>query len=121
MIVFNLPKPPSTNRLYKRVLTAKGKRPYTKEYTNWHNRAGWEIATQRLGQAQKRIRGRYILTFTLGRCKLDIGNAEKAVSDLLQHMQVIENDKLAERIILQWGDIEGCRVELIEAPTSTAT
>jgi Holliday junction resolvase RusA-like endonuclease len=117
MIIFNLPKPPSTNRLYKRVLNAKGRRPYTKEYTDWHNRAAWAVATQRLGQ-QKRIEGRYILTFTLGRCKLDIGNAEKAVSDLLQHMGVIRNDRDAEEIRLKWGDIEGCRVELNEAPTS---
>lgn len=112
MIIFNLPRPPSTNRLYKLVLTASGERPYTKEYTDWHDRAGWEIATQRLGQTERRIAGKYVVTFTLERCKMDLDNAYKATSDLLQHMKVIDNDSCAERIVLQWGDIKGCRVEL---------
>lgn len=72
------------------------------------------------GQTERRIAGRYIVTFTLERCKLDLDNAYKACSDLLQHMQIIENDSCAERIVLQWGDIKGCRVELSEATSNSS-
>jgi len=47
---------------------------------------------------------------------LDLGNCEKAVSDALQEMRIIVNDKFAEKIVLQWGDIIGCEVTIIDCP-----
>ena len=34
----------------------------------------------------------------------DLGNLEKVVSDFLQDMKIIEDDSLAESILLEWRD-----------------
>ena len=115
MIVFTLPKPPSTNRLYKRLLVRNKaghmRRPRTKEYEKWRELAGWMIIEQRSKQ-DKKIEGNYKMTFTLEPCGLDLGNAEKACSDLLQSMGIIDNDKFAREINMRWGEVKGCRIEL---------
>ena len=46
--------------------------------------------------------------------RLDAGNVEKAVSDLLQAHEVIENDRLAQRILIERADIEGMWVMVAE-------
>jgi crossover junction endodeoxyribonuclease RusA len=33
----------------------------------------------------------------------DLGNLEKAVSDLLQHMKIIEDDCLCQKITMEWA------------------
>lgn len=62
------------------------------------------------------ITGAYILELSFGRPDKryrDLGNLEKAVSDLLVHHKIIEDDRFAERIVLQWEkDLVGCRVEV---------
>jgi crossover junction endodeoxyribonuclease RusA len=48
--------------------------------------------------------------------KRDLGNLEKAVSDILVKMGVIQDDSFIQKITLQWGKAPmGCRVELAEA------
>jgi Holliday junction resolvase RusA-like endonuclease len=48
---------------------------------------------------------------------MDLGNIEKATSDLLQSMRLIQNDLMAESITIEWGDVEGgmMNVEVEEA------
>lgn len=129
MIAFNLTLPPSVNNLFKTVSRADARgnmravRVASQAYIAWRNAASAEIMSQRVSQSPKRIGGSYEMQLTIGNHartaarghRRDLANFEKAVSDLLVHMNVIDDDHLAERILLQWGDVEGCRVELSES------
>ncbi len=100
-VSLRLPMPPSVNQLWRPT----GRRLIlTEAYKAWRRDAGWTLAQQRPG----RISGAYCLMISACRAsKLDLGNVEKAISDLLQQMRVIDNDRLAESISLKWGDHEG--------------
>jgi hypothetical protein len=61
--------------------------------------AGWRLTMQRPG----RVSGRYALTLRMPEeSGLDLDNAIKATSDLLQLHGVVRNDRLASRIVLEW-------------------
>ena len=42
----------------------------------------------------------------------DLANLEKAVSDFLVNVGVIEDDCLIESLFMEWADIEGCSVRI---------
>jgi hypothetical protein len=68
-------------------------------YKAWLIEAGYQINRQ----TPPKITGRYALTIQVSRaCQIDLGNAEKACSDLLQQHEIIENDRLAEKITSSW-------------------
>ena len=47
----------------------------------------------------------------MSRTKMDLDNSVKGISDLLQEHKVIDNDRKAERITIEWSDvIAGTRV-----------
>ncbi len=104
-----LPLPPSVNSLYRnrtKQEIANGKamgialrgRARTERYRTWARAAGNALMAAKPG----RIEGRYDLTITIGEtARLDLGNAEKALSDLLQKCGVIEDDRKANRIHLE--------------------
>jgi Holliday junction resolvase RusA-like endonuclease len=98
-----IPTPPSSNSLYAN--SENGGRFKTKEYTDWLDEAGWRLQEQRPG----RIAGRYVIEIEIPRAadnrRRDLGNREKAVSDLLVRQRVIADDNLAERIVSVWGPV----------------
>jgi Holliday junction resolvase RusA-like endonuclease len=108
---FILPMPPSSNGLF-----ANGKhggRFKTQRYCDWINEAGVEILRQR----PKKLTGPVLLTYEYqepaGKRKFDLGNREKAVTDLLvSHGIILADDNTVVREIkLKWApDVEGCRV-----------
>lgn len=110
-VALDLPKPISTNNLWKPV--KRGQHAYmvaSKEYLEWQSLAGLTLNTQRPGV----VEGPYALTITVSsKWRGDLGNAEKACSDLLQSQGVIENDKHAQEITIRRGDCEGMRVLVV--------
>ena len=100
-IEITLPMPPSANRLTRND-DMRG-RVKTPEYREWINEAGKRLLQQRPG----RIVGYYKIHFQFPRpsraIRLDLGNREKAASDLLVKHHVISDDSLAEGISLSWG------------------
>lgn len=107
-----IPTPPSVNELTRNrtseeIARAKalGKpvrgRKRTARYLTWLAGAGAMLNAQKPGK----VIGPYTLSLIVPRNKRrDVSNYEKAVSDLLQTHGVIENDKLAEWIIIGWSD-----------------
>lgn len=91
--------PPSVNRIWRRTATGMTS---SKAYESWKTAAGWEMLLAR----QPKIKGRYELGMRVqtGSTKADLGNLEKATSDLLQSMGIIENDSMSNRITLEWAD-----------------
>jgi crossover junction endodeoxyribonuclease RusA len=120
MIALDIAYPPSANRLWRQ---ARGKTILSAEYDAWMKAAHWQVLAQRPGK----ISGPYKLTLQLtrpDRRARDLGNLEKAVSDLLESVGVIPNDHLAREIHLYWtGDepIKGgaCRVTIEDLDIQT--
>lgn len=104
-ITLTLPYPVSTNRLWRAV---NGRNIKSAEYRAWEEEAGYMIVSQRPGH----IAGKFDLHLTFGRPdkrRRDLGNLEKPVSDALVRFEVIEDDCLAQKITLEWGEVEGVR------------
>lgn len=92
-----LPVPPSVNALYRH---GTGRGPVRSDaYKAWIDAAGWRLQAQRPG----RVPGAYVLLLAVPRvARMDIDNAAKAVSDLLQRHGVVDNDRDAVRVLLEW-------------------
>ena len=106
-VEIDLPMPPSVNALFANK-PGKG-RIKTKAYKAWLEEAGLILNCQRPG----RIAGRYSIHIQVRRLPKmsDLANREKATSDLLVKHGVIEDDSLAERVMIEWSDsILGARV-----------
>lgn len=98
-IGFELPWPPSSNRLWRFV---PGQRTPLKsaEYRKWLIEAG-----RRVGPVAT-IQGPYRLLLEAARPdkrRRDLGNLEKPVSDLLQSCGVVADDCNAQEITLRWA------------------
>jgi crossover junction endodeoxyribonuclease RusA len=107
-ITLAIPFPPSVNDLW--APDGKGGLRKSSRYASWLVAAGTLVNTQRPGA----IPGDYEMRLVLSsRRKIDLDNAVKATSDLLQANGVIANDRLAKRIVLEWSDeIDDARVTL---------
>jgi len=92
-----LPIPPSANALHDH---APGRPVRSGAYTAWIRDAGWRLLEQRPG----RVPGAYILLLAVPETetKADLDNLSKATSDLLQKHGVIDNDRKARRVVLDW-------------------
>ena len=111
-IILTLPYPVSVNRIWR----GSGKRVYrSPEYEAWIAQAGLQWMIQRPSQP-KTIKGSYTLRIVPNRPdkrRRDLGNLEKVVSDFLQSAGIVEDDCLAERILLEWGPAgDGVLVEV---------
>lgn len=110
MIELWLPYPPSANHIWIRARTGMRK---SAAYVAWLLEAGAEVRRQKPGK----ITGPYKISITAARPdkrKRDLGNLEKAISDLLQSCGVVRNDSDAEMISLRWatsGDGVAVRLE----------
>jgi crossover junction endodeoxyribonuclease RusA len=110
MIQFTLPMPPSTNSIWR----GKAKGVYrSAEYMRWIIVAGNMLKTYKI----KPVNPPYAVDYEFGRkvtkkgvvskIRMDVANREKALSDLLQKMGVIEDDCLINDMRLRWSaDVE---------------
>ncbi len=101
--------PPSVNVLFRNV-PGKG-RVRTKRYKDWAAASGWDC------NGKGSISGAFTISIILSRKKrrknADLDNhGTKAILDLLVTHKVIEDDCLAEKISIEWGDCEGWYAEL---------
>jgi len=83
--------PPSVNAIWR--FTKGGKMYRTREYQTWSNSEGWTVSRQMIGQ--HRFTGPVYVTLAMRRRRSnqDGDNFQKGIFDLLQHLEVIDNDK----------------------------
>jgi crossover junction endodeoxyribonuclease RusA len=108
-VALDLPRPISVNNVRRPIVLKDGRRRLanTREYEVWKTEAGLILNAQRLGC----VKGPYALTIGVNRrFKHDLGNVEKAISDLLQEHGLIENDRLAQMITIKRSDHPGVSV-----------
>ena len=101
MLKLILPFPPSVNRLWKTKKTGGMYR--SDQYASWRKHAEWALVGQTKG---KKIKGPYaleIIAVKPDKRRRDLGNLEKAVSDILQHVQIIEDDYLCQDLHMKWA------------------
>lgn len=114
-IEISVPFPPSVNALFANRQHGKGRgRIATPAYTAWRTEAALRVNVQR----PARIEGPVHLEYTLAdKSRCDLGNLEKALTDLLVSSALIEGDgpKIVRSINLAWGDVEGARVVIRRA------
>jgi Holliday junction resolvase RusA-like endonuclease len=114
VIILELPLPPSTNDLFANVsreqraaAKARGQnlpgRVRTKKYNAWIKEAGWMVKAQRQSPIKGPVQIEYHVSNT---AKADLGNLEKAATDLLVSHGMIEGDdpSIVKRIVLQWSE-----------------
>jgi len=100
MIRLILPYPPSVNRLWRASKT--GRVYNSPKYKEWRVQAMWAIKEQ---CRTLRVTGMYKMTLLAvrpDRSKRDIGNLEKAVSDVLTAAKIVEDDSLCGWIDMRW-------------------
>ena len=69
--------------------------------------AGLLWLTQKKNNKIKHIEGNYRLHITLNpphKRRIDLGNFEKVVSDLLQHLGIIEDDRFCRELLMDYGE-----------------
>ena len=106
--MITLPRPPSTNSLYKNLRKGRAK---TVAYQTWI--VAGQIAIYQ--QKPPMFRERVAVTIRVekrGKVKEDIDNRIKSVLDLLVTCHVIGDDRLVWRVTAEWADIKECEVEV---------
>lgn len=96
MIQFSLPYPPSANNLFP----GKARRFPSKAYKAWRAAAGPMVPAGH-------IDGPYTLRICLerpDRRARDLGNLEKAISDLLKEEGLIADDRFMNRLEMWWSE-----------------
>jgi Holliday junction resolvase RusA-like endonuclease len=110
---FILPFPPSSNNLF---VNGKKGRFRSPRYEAWITQAGGEIMRQRPAKYSGPVNLIYEFQEGFDNRKRDLGNLEKATTDILVLHRIIEADdgSIVRKISLAWNPtIEGVRV-LIE-------
>jgi len=107
MIRLTLPFPPSMNSLWRSV---NGRNVSSKKYRDWQALAVVELVGQTgIGRGSPHVKGPYNMTATFDRPdrrRRDLGNLEKAGTDLLVTRGIIADDCNAEQITLRWSGKE---------------
>lgn len=113
MTTFILPMPPSSNGLFANG--KNGGRFKTQRYCDWINEAGVEILRQRPAKFVGPVTLLYEVQRPKGR-RFDLGNREKALTDLLVSHRIIQadDDTIVQEIRLKWAEVEGVRVTVSE-------
>lgn len=112
-MTLNFSIPPSLNGLFPDRNNGRG-RGRSKQYEQWIHDAGWELRIQHPPQILGPVELEYI--FEEAATKADLGNLEKACTDLLVSHRVIEGDsqKIVRRINMRWGlGVKGVAVTVI--------
>jgi Holliday junction resolvase RusA-like endonuclease len=105
-VSLTLPLPPSVNGLWA---NGKSRRFRTQRYEDWINEAGLELMRQRPPKIKGPVSLTYVFAEPNGKRKMDLGNREKAATDLLVSHRIIEGDDhtVVRRINLAWGAVKG--------------
>jgi crossover junction endodeoxyribonuclease RusA len=109
---FVLPFPPSVNNLF---VNGKNGRFRSPKYESWITQAGNEILRQRPAKITGPVNLIYEFQEGQDNRKRDLGNLEKATTDLLVAHQIIEADdgSIVRKISLAWNpSIEGALVSI---------
>jgi Holliday junction resolvase RusA-like endonuclease len=112
MTVIILPMPPSVNSLWAN--SKRGGRFRTQKYDSWIMEAGVEINRQRPPKFVGPVVLKYEFQEPRAR-KFDLGNREKAATDLLVSHGIIQADDntIVRGIDLRWNpEVEGVRVTI---------
>lgn len=113
MVNIFLPYPPSVNKLWG---YGKGRVYKSVSYKAWLTEAHVAWLQQRCKFSVRRIEGPYLLRLEAtppDKRHRDIGNLEKSVSDFLQAAGIIQNDRLARRITVEWTDDTDAKVGVV--------
>jgi crossover junction endodeoxyribonuclease RusA len=108
---FLLPMPPSANGLWAN--SKSGGRFRTQNYEDWIHEAGWELKRQRPLKVAGPVQLLYEFQEASDRRKRDLGNLEKATTDLLVSHGIIEADDntIVRGIRLKWdAEVKGVRI-----------
>ncbi len=113
-VTFKLPYPPSVNCLYSNI-PGTG-RIKTRSYKAWLIEAGYTIRIAGTPRVNGPVELSYIFQDKPG--VRDLGNIEKATTDLLVSMGCIDADdsKTVRKITLEWGSEKGVIVTITPAP-----
>lgn len=120
-ITLTLPFPPSVNNLF---INKGRKRIRSPKYRAWAEEAGWTLNAQ----SPRCVPGPVTLLYEFqegqDKRKRDIGNLEKAVTDLLVAHLVIwgDDNRIVRAIDLRWStEVVGVRVTIKEVLGTTAS
>jgi Holliday junction resolvase RusA-like endonuclease len=106
-LVFDLPYPPSVNRIWRASPRAGKNVHLAPSYKAWRDEAGKMLMTTR-GWTLHKVNGLFSLDLALcppkGHPRGDLDNRIKAVLDFLQLSTVIANDKHCQLICAYWVD-----------------
>jgi crossover junction endodeoxyribonuclease RusA len=94
-----LPYPPSSNRIWRAV---NGRNIKSAVYRQWEAKCRQVVAT-----GAQTVHGPYAIAYVAQRPdnrRRDLGNLEKAASDMLQTLGVIEDDCQCQSISLKWAE-----------------
>lgn len=111
-VTFSLPYPPSVNGLWAN--SKSGGRYRTQRYDEWILEAGWELKRQHPTKLKGPVQLDYVFQDAIDKRKRDLGNLEKATTDLLVEHRIIEADDhtIVRRINLAWGPVEGVQITI---------
>ncbi len=109
---FHLPRPPSTNTLYRNVTHDERVRAWrlgnklpgrlkTERYRTWLNAAGWHVKAARLVPLKGNIKID-ILVARKDKRRRDLDNLVKPTQDLLVKHAIIEDDSLIDELHIAW-------------------
>jgi crossover junction endodeoxyribonuclease RusA len=109
-VVIALPVPPTTNNMF--FNSARAGRVKTPEYRAWIKEAGYILASQRPPQVLGKVSLLIEVAEPETKRRQDIGNREKAVTDLLVSHRIIEGDdqRFVREITMRWAAVDGVRV-----------
>lgn len=108
-IEVHLPMPPSVNRIWRATRAGSKRVSISPEYTAWREHA--DRLSIALGSCRgvKKITGKFEAEITLKRQRGDLDNRIKGVLDWAQSRELIADDKLCEKLTVQWGEApHGC-------------
>ncbi len=117
-ITLVLPEPPSVNDLWG---YAQGRVYRKKKYVAWLKEAGLIWLTQKPRSPIKSLPGEYALIIAVSRAtKCDIDNLVKAISDMLEGVGIIQNDKLCTKLLVVKTDSPTRCVSIKVRPTTSS-
>lgn len=125
-LIFDLPYPPSVNRIWRASTRETKKVHLAPSYKAWRDAAGAMMMTQG-GWRDRRLTGPFSADIALcpakGQLRGDLDNRIKAILDFMQSLLVVANDRNCQRVCAYWVDRadapEGCRVSLSPWPPQT--
>jgi Holliday junction resolvase RusA-like endonuclease len=112
-VVLYMAPPPSLNKLWS---TMPGKkRVRSPEYNAWLHTEGWRVRSQIVGM--KPIDCRFDVLIEVPISRRDVGNNEKGIMDLCEHVGVVNNDGNASSITIRQAVRTDVMVAIWPLPT----